>query len=108
MSRTRAVVFDLDGTLVDSMLLVLRAFAHALRPYCGELTPAEITSHLGGPPDRMLRKLIADESKVPEAMQHAYRDDQIILVRFERGIIDINDLILHRSSRWIFLSILSR
>ena len=68
-SPTRAVVFDLDGTLVDSMPLVLRAFAHALRPYCGELTPEEITSHLGGPPDRLLRKLIADETKVPEAMQ---------------------------------------
>ncbi len=72
MSRTqplRAVVFDLDGTLVDSMPLVLRAFAHALRPYCGEMTPEEITAHLGGPPDRMLRKLIGDDTKVPEAMQ---------------------------------------
>ena len=72
MSRpppTRAVIFDLDGTLVDSMPLVLRAFAHALLPYCGEMTPEEITAELGGPPDRLLRKLIADESKVPEAMQ---------------------------------------
>ena len=72
MSRAQplhAVVFDLDGTLVDSMPLVLRAFAHALLPYCGEMTPGEITSHLGGPPDRMLRKLISDDSKVPEAMQ---------------------------------------
>ncbi len=72
MSRptpTRAVIFDLDGTLVDSMPLVLRAFAHALLPHCGEMTPEEITAELGGPPDRLLRKLIADESKVPEAMQ---------------------------------------
>lgn len=68
-TQTRAVIFDLDGTLVDSMPLVLRAFAHALLPYCGEMTPEAITSHLGGPPDRMLRKLIADERKVPEAMQ---------------------------------------
>jgi pyrophosphatase PpaX len=67
--RLRAVIFDLDGTLVDSMPLVLRAFAHALLPYCGEMTPDEITSHLGGPPERMLRKLIGDETKVPEAMQ---------------------------------------
>lgn len=68
-SQTRAVIFDLDGTLVDSMPLVLRAFAHALLPYCGELTPEQITAELGGPPDRLLRKLIADEGKVPEAMQ---------------------------------------
>jgi HAD superfamily hydrolase (TIGR01509 family) len=68
-TQTRAVIFDLDGTLVDSMPLVLRAFAHALLPFCGKMTHEEITSHLGGPPDRLLRKLIADESKIPEAMQ---------------------------------------
>ena len=78
MSRpppTRAVIFDLDGTLVDSMPLVLRAFAHALLPYCGEMTPEDITAELGGPPDRLLRKLIADESKVPEAMQRLMDHD---------------------------------
>jgi pyrophosphatase PpaX len=72
MSRTqplRAVVFDLDGTLVDSMPLVLRAFAHALQPFCGDLTPEKITSHLGGPPDRTFRELIAEEEKIPQAMQ---------------------------------------
>ena len=67
--QIRAVIFDLDGTLVDSMPLVLRAFAHALEPYCGAMTPEEITAHLGGPPDRMLQKLIGDDRKVPEAMQ---------------------------------------
>jgi HAD superfamily hydrolase (TIGR01509 family) len=66
--RTRAVVFDLDGTLVDSMPLVLRAFAHALLPYCGALTEKEIMVRLGGPPDRTLRSFIGDEAKLPEAM----------------------------------------
>ena len=67
--QTRAVVFDLDGTLVDSMPLVLRAFAHALQPACGELTPETITAHLGGPPDRTFRELITDEARISEAMQ---------------------------------------
>ena len=66
--RTRAVVFDLDGTLVDSMPLVLRAFAHALLPYCGALTEQQITARLGGPPDRTLRSFIPDDAKLPEAM----------------------------------------
>ncbi|MEO6876707.1 MAG: HAD-IA family hydrolase [Opitutaceae bacterium] len=67
-SPTRAVVFDLDGTLVDSMPLVVRAFAHALHPTCGALTPEAITAGLGGPPERILRAFIADESRIPEAM----------------------------------------
>ena len=65
----RAVIFDLDGTLVDSMPLVLRAFAHALQPACGELSPETITHHLGGPPDRTFRALIREDHKVGEAMQ---------------------------------------
>ncbi len=72
MSRTtriRGVVFDLDGTLVDSMPLVLRAFAHALRPDCGELTEPEIIARLGGPPDRTLRSFIPTEERVAVAMQ---------------------------------------
>ncbi|MBS0662148.1 MAG: HAD hydrolase-like protein [Verrucomicrobia bacterium] len=64
-----AVVFDLDGTLVDSMPLVLRAFAHALEPACGELTPAEIIAHLGGPPERTFQALIGTPEGVADAME---------------------------------------
>ena len=73
--RTRAVVFDLDGTLVDSMPLVLRAFAHALLPYCGELTEAQITARLGGPPDRTMQSFLGDESKVSDAMRRLVEYD---------------------------------
>ena len=33
MSRLRAAVFDLDGTLVDSLPLVLRSIAHGIEPF---------------------------------------------------------------------------
>ncbi len=96
MSRsapTRAVVFDLDGTLVDSMPLVLRAFAHALRPTCGDLTPETITANLGGPPDRTFRALIREQEKIPEAMQRLmdYTAEHWRLIRpFEgmHGLLD--------------------
>ena len=64
-----AVVFDLDGTLVDSMPLVLRAFAHALRPACGELSPEQIMAHLGGPPERTFQTLIGTREGVADAME---------------------------------------
>jgi len=65
----RAVVFDLDGTLIDSIPLVLRAFAHALAPFRPELTEEDIFLRLGGPPERTLAELIGDEAGVGEALR---------------------------------------
>lgn len=65
----RAVVFDLDGTLVDSMPLVLRAFAHALAPFRPDLDETALFHRLGGPPARMMFELTGDETKAAEAMR---------------------------------------
>ncbi|MBP9913492.1 MAG: HAD hydrolase-like protein, partial [Opitutaceae bacterium] len=65
----RAVVFDLDGTLVDSMPLVLRAFAHALEPFRAPLAPMELFARLGGPPDRTFLDLLGNEPQAKEALQ---------------------------------------
>jgi HAD superfamily hydrolase (TIGR01549 family) len=72
----RAVVFDLDGTLVNSMPMVLRAFAHALEPYRPPMTALELFGRLGGPPDRTFRELIGDDAHVPAALARmaAYSD----------------------------------
>lgn len=70
MSRahpTRAVIFDLDGTLLDSLPLVLRAFSHALNPFGGRPT-METFAHLGGPPEKIFPSLIPDARHVPAAM----------------------------------------
>ncbi len=72
-SAIRAVIFDLDGTLVDSMPLVLRAFAHALEPFRPELGVSDIFQRLGGPPARTLLELTGDESKAAEAFRRLER-----------------------------------
>lgn len=64
----RAVVFDLDGTLIDSLSLVLEAIRHALEPF-GARPTSEIFARLGGPPGRFLADLVADERHVPSAVQ---------------------------------------
>ncbi len=69
ISEPRAVVFDLDGTLVDSMPLVLRAFAHALAPFRPDLGVGDIFQRLGGPPARTLLELTGDETKAAEALR---------------------------------------
>ena len=68
-ARIRAVIFDLDGTLVDSMPLVLEAFAYALAPYRPDLDTDGIFHRLGGPPERTLRELIGNEDDAAEAMR---------------------------------------
>lgn len=66
--KLRAVVFDLDGTLIDSLSLVLSSIAHALEPFGGKPT-MEIFAKLGGPPERFLPNLLPDIRHVPEAMR---------------------------------------
>ncbi len=63
----KAVVFDLDGTLLDSLALVLRSIAHAIEPYA---PPTEdIFARLGGPPERFLCSLVPDPSHVAPAVR---------------------------------------
>ena len=69
LPEIRAVIFDLDGTLLDSMPLVMRAFAHALSPFRPDLDMAGIFQRLGGPPERTFLELIGDEAKAAEAMR---------------------------------------
>lgn len=68
-SALRAVIFDLDGTLVDSMPLVLRAFAYALAPFRPDLGIEDIFLRLGGPPARLLRELTGDDEQAAEAIR---------------------------------------
>jgi HAD superfamily hydrolase (TIGR01549 family) len=64
----RGVVFDLDGTLLDSMPLVLRMFDHAVSPFVRPLSDDQWRSQLGGPPQRILERILRDPLHVSEAM----------------------------------------
>ena len=66
--RPRAVVFDFDGTLIDSLSMVLRAIAHGLEPF-GSQPEREIFARLGGPPERFLATMVDDPRHVPAALR---------------------------------------
>jgi pyrophosphatase PpaX len=65
----KAVVFDLDGTLVDSMPMVLRAYAHALEPFVPPMSPHDLFLRLGAPPERTFAEMLAGPTEVAVAMQ---------------------------------------
>lgn len=68
----RAVVFDLDGTLVDTMPGVVRAFSHAIAPFVEPPAADVLHGMLGGPVDRCLRQLLGSDLHVAEARERLY------------------------------------
>ena len=61
-TRKSTAIFDLDGTLVDSMPFVIESFAHAVEPFTGLPTPAEVLAQLGGPMEACLRNLLGSQA----------------------------------------------
>lgn len=58
VAAKRAAIFDLDGTLVDSMPFVIESFIHAVEPFRARPTTEEVLSQLGGPLDTCLRNVL--------------------------------------------------
>jgi HAD superfamily hydrolase (TIGR01549 family) len=62
------VVFDLDGTLVDTMPFVIEGLAMAVTPYRSRPTLDEVMSNLGGPSEVCLRRLLGGARHLAEAL----------------------------------------
>jgi len=79
-SRYRGVVFDIDGTLLDSMPLVMKGLALAVEAFRPRPDRREVMGSLGGPSEDCLRRLLGGDGHVAEAMGrymeflHAHRD----------------------------------
>lgn len=68
----RAVLFDLDGTLADTVPLILASFHHTMETHRGERLPDEVwLANLGRPLRDSFAELAADEAE-SEALQETY------------------------------------
>ncbi len=62
--RIRSVLFDLDGTLVDSERLILASYRHTMREHLGEAPPDEAwLATMGTPLVAQLRDFAPDEAE---------------------------------------------
>jgi pyrophosphatase PpaX len=62
MSETRALLFDLDGTLIDTTNLILRCFDHSWQSVCGRSHVREALIETFGIPLREAMRLLAVQS----------------------------------------------
>lgn len=71
--RFRIVLFDLDGTLIDSGPLILASMQHAVRSVLGREIPAEeLGMHIGG--QGLLAQMTAIDAQHADALVEAYRE----------------------------------
>lgn len=78
------VVFDLDGTLLNSLPLVLAAITHAVDGL-GPKPSMAMFATLGGPPERFLRPMLDDPRHLPVALErltHFHRENSHLMEPF--------------------------
>ena len=77
LSPSRAVLFDLDGTLIDSIELIVNSARYAFEK-CGHPAPTrdEWVADLGLPLRAMFGRFISDESRMAELVA-GYREYQL-------------------------------
>ncbi|MDT8435593.1 MAG: HAD-IA family hydrolase [Gemmatimonadota bacterium] len=73
----RTVVFDLDGTLIDSEALILASYRHALRTHRGEAPPDELWRRTIGRPLALAMREFARSDAESEAMVRTYTEHNL-------------------------------
>ncbi len=95
-----SVVFDLDGTLVNSMPMVLASFAYAIEVFQTVPTPLQIFDKLAGPPENCLRNLLENERNIPDAMDRLLeynRTHHHQIVPFEGAVPMLDTLLKNKT-----------
>jgi pyrophosphatase PpaX len=71
--RFRIVLFDLDGTLIDSGPIILASMQHAVRSVLGrEIPPEELGMHIGG--QGIVAQMTAIDAEHADALLEAYKE----------------------------------
>lgn len=124
MPTRPAILFDLDGTLVDTIALLLASMRHAFTS-CGEACPtdAQWTAGIGTPLATQFRDFVSDDSTIArlvtayrsyqhehhDALTSAYAGIPALVARLEErghpiGIVTSKaDYLAHRALTWVGL-----
>ena len=80
----KAIIFDLDGTLVDSRDIVLGAFQHVLEEFGGEYNEELVSSYVGGRLENTYKVLLPkhDTTKLTDSHRNWQADNRHLLKSF--------------------------
>jgi pyrophosphatase PpaX len=85
-------LFDLDGTLIDSIGLILASYHHTMRAHRGEVPPDELWLRGLGTPIRVQLRQFTDDPDEIEAMVATYQEHNLAhhdsMVRAYPGVLD--------------------
>ncbi|MFQ5529438.1 MAG: HAD-IA family hydrolase [Gemmatimonadota bacterium] len=104
--KTRTVVFDLDGTLINSLGLILASFRHTMETHIGRRLPDALWIAGMGTPLAVQMREFARSERMAEAMVATYRihnlanHDQLV-----RPYAGVRESVAKLSSRGITLAI---
>jgi pyrophosphatase PpaX len=76
-AAARVVLFDLDGTLIDSERLILASYRHTMRKHLGHVPPEETWKATIGQPLVVQMKMFADREDKVSAMIRTYVDHNL-------------------------------
>jgi pyrophosphatase PpaX len=88
----QAVVFDLDGTLADTIPTVTRLYSHVLRQYTGrKWTLAELLQYFGPPEDIIFERITNDKTLSATMLAEYYRLSEAHGTEFQAftGVADV-------------------
>jgi pyrophosphatase PpaX len=74
LGSSRAVLFDLDGTLLDTIELILSSFRHATKIVLGETLPDPVLMRNIGIPLRVQMREFTEDQDVADRMLDVYRE----------------------------------
>lgn len=99
----RTIVFDLDGTLIDSLGLILASYRHTMESHLGRRMPDELwVQGMGTPLAVQMRAFARDESEADE-MVRTYEEHNLAnhdrLVRPYAGVKEAVTELRQRASR---------
>lgn len=90
----KGIVFDLDGTLVDSLSLTFDAFNRGIVQQGGQIhTPQQLMAHFGPGEDKIFLKILGSKSKAEKAYLacREYLDENLHRCPLHEGVLDLLD-----------------